>query len=103
MITITPAAAEQIKLSVEQSEADGLPLRIAATLNDDNTIHYAMGFDEAKEEDTAIQSGEINIIISPISEQLLKDTTLDYVELQPGQFQFIFMNPNDPEYVPPSE
>ncbi len=28
--------------------------------------------------------------------------TLDYVELQPGQHHFIFMNPNDPDHAPPS-
>ena len=29
--------------------------------------------------------------------------TLDYVELEPGAFQFIFQNPNDVNYAPPSE
>ena len=28
---------------------------------------------------------------------------LDFVELEPGKAQFIFMNPNDPGYTPPSE
>jgi iron-sulfur cluster assembly protein len=27
--------------------------------------------------------------------------TMDYVELEPGSWQFIFMNPNDPNYKPP--
>jgi iron-sulfur cluster assembly protein len=103
MIKITPAAAEQIKLSAQQGGTDGMALRIAATRNADNTIHYGMGFDEHKNEDTVISSQGIEIVISMVSAELLKDTTLDYVELEQGEFQFIFMNPNDPEYTPPAE
>ena len=33
---------------------------------------------------------------------LLDAATLDYVELEPGEPQFIFLNPKDPTYVPPS-
>ncbi|MCK5396120.1 MAG: iron-sulfur cluster assembly accessory protein [Gammaproteobacteria bacterium] len=102
MITVTPAAAEQIKLSVEQSEADGLSLRIAAQRNDDNSIHYGMGFDDSKDGDVTVVAGDIEIIVSASSAELLKDTTIDFVELEPEKFQFIFMNPNDPNYKPPS-
>ncbi len=104
MIKVTDAAMEQIKLSAKQNKTEGLPLRIAATRNPDKTIHYGMGFDEAKDEDTRINVADgVDIIVSPISAELLDGTTLDYVELEPGNFQFIFMNPNDPEYRPPSE
>ncbi len=104
MITVTEAAAEQIRLSAKQNKTEDLPLRIAATRNADNSIHYGMGFDESKDEDTHVQAADgVEIIVSPISAALLEGTTLDYVELEPGNFQFIFMNPNDPEYTPPSE
>ena len=103
MIEITPQAAAQIKLSIQEGETDGLTLRIAATRNDDNSIHYGMGFDEPKESDISINSSGIDVIISPISSDLLKDTKLDYVELEAGKYQFIFLNPNDPEYTPPTE
>jgi len=103
MITITPAAAAQIKLSADQGKAEGMSLRIAATRNDDNSIHYGMGFDDSKEDDVTITADDIEIIISPSSAVLLKDTTIDFVELEPGKFQFIFMNPNDPNYKPPVE
>ena len=42
-------------------------------------------------------------IVSPISAEMLKDTKLDYVEIEAGKHQFIFLNPNDPEYRPPTE
>jgi iron-sulfur cluster assembly protein len=103
MITVTPAAAAQIKLSADQGKAEGMALRIAATRNEDNSIHYGMGFDDSKEDDVTVTTQDIEIILSASSAELLKDTTIDFVELEPEKFQFIFMNPNDPNFVPPTE
>ena len=103
MITITPAAAAQIKLSAEQGKTEGMSLRIAASRNDDNSIHYGMGFDDSKEDDVTVPADDIEIILSASSAELLKNTTIDFVELEPDKFQFIFLNPNDPNYKPPSE
>lgn len=103
MIKITPTAANQIKLSAQQGKTEGMPLRIAASKNDDGSFHYGMGFDDSKEEDITVTSEDIDIIVSPVSAELLKDTMLDFVELEPGKSQFIFMNPNDPDYKPPSD
>jgi iron-sulfur cluster assembly protein len=103
MITVTEQAAKQIKLSAKQGKAEGMPLRIAATKNEDDSIHYGMGFDDSKEDDITITSSDVEIIVSPVSAELLKDTVLDFVELEPGKHQFIFMNPNDPSYTAPQE
>ena len=103
MITVTPAAIAQIKISAEQSKTEGMSLRIAAERTDDNSIHYGMGFDDSKEDDVTVPAGDIEIILSASSAELLKDTTIDFVELEPEKFQFIFMNPNDPNYKAPSE
>lgn len=103
MITVTPAAVAQIKLSAEQGKTEGMPLRIAASRNKDNSIHYGMGFDDSKEDDVTITTGDIEIVVSSASAELLKNATIDYVELEPGKFQFIFLNPNDPTYKPPAE
>jgi iron-sulfur cluster assembly protein len=103
MITVTEQAAKQIKLSAKQGKAEGMPLRIAATRNEDDSIHYGMGFDDSKEDDISITSKDVEIIVSPVSAELLKDTVLDFVELEPGKHQFIFMNPNDPSHTAPQE
>ncbi|MCW8830839.1 MAG: iron-sulfur cluster assembly accessory protein [Gammaproteobacteria bacterium] len=103
MIKVTPEAARQIQISASQGNTENLALRIAATKNDDGSFHYGMGFDEDKDGDIAVTSEGVKIIVSAISADLLKDTTLDYVELEPGKSQFIFMNPNDPNYTPPSD
>ena len=81
----------------------GLAMRIAARRNPDGSIHYGMGFDDQQlEGDTHITSGEIDVIIAETSKLLLEGTTIDYVELEPGEYQFIFMNPNDHNYTPPA-
>lgn len=103
MIKITPEAAQQIQTSAQQGKTENLALRIAATKNDDGSFHYGMGFDENKAGDVTSMSEGINIIVSQDSADLLKDTTLDFVELEPGKSQFIFMNPNDPSYTPPAD
>ncbi|HEY9052647.1 MAG TPA: iron-sulfur cluster biosynthesis family protein [Gammaproteobacteria bacterium] len=103
MIKLTPAAAKQIRLSAKEGNLDGLPLRIAATRQDDGSIHYGMGFDDVKEDDTSYTSEGVDVIVSEISKDILTGTTIDYVELEPGKPQFIFMNPNDANYTPPKE
>jgi iron-sulfur cluster assembly protein len=63
-----------------------------------------MGFDDnGLDEDTRLQSEGIDLVISKTSEALLTGMTLDYVEIEPGKHQFIFMNPNDPNYKAPEE
>lgn len=102
-ITVTARAAEHIQHSAKQGGMERLALRIAATRQDDGTIKYAMGFDESSMEDELIRSGGVTVVIAPKEKALLQGTVLDYVELEPGDFNFIFMNPNDASYIPPSE
>ncbi len=103
MIKITSNAAEQIRLSAQQGKTERLPLRIAVTQKADKSLHYGMGFDDGKDEDIKLSVDDIELVVSPESAEFLKDATLDFVELEPGKHQFIFMNPNDPEYIPPAE
>lgn len=102
MITITPAAAKQIKEAAKQSRMEGMALRIAADRQSDGSIHYGMGFDDLnRDDDTRYTSEGIELVIAPTSRALLDGTVVDFVELEPGEFQFIFMNPNDANYTPP--
>ncbi|AHE98863.1 HesB/IscA family protein [Thioalkalivibrio paradoxus] len=102
MITITPAAAKQIKESAQQSGIEGASLRLAAKRSPDGGIDYGMGFEEhEKDSDLTFKSSGVNLVVEPGSVELLKNAVLDYVELEPGEHRFIFMNPNDPNYRPP--
>ncbi|MDP2156006.1 MAG: iron-sulfur cluster assembly accessory protein [Sulfuricella sp.] len=95
MITVTAKAAEQIHQAATQSEAEGMFLRIAARRGMDGTIQYGMGFDEQSEEDVTVNSEGVTVIVSPEYMNLLNGAVLDFVELDPGDFRFIFINPND--------
>ena len=105
-IEVTQTAADIIKKSAIESKLENTPLRIAATRNADNSIHYGMGFDDVGNEsnnDHHFESNGVEIVVAESSLELLKGTTLDYIELEPKQFNFVFLNPNDPNYSPPTE
>lgn len=95
MFTVTPLAAQQILAASQQHGIAEPNLRIAARRSMDGSIEYGLGFDDLSEEDTQIDTEGLKLLINPSSEPLLKGATLDYVELSPGEFQFIFINPND--------
>lgn len=103
MITITEQATKQVRIATEQGGTEGMALRIAAKRKPDGGIEYAMGFDDIDDKDTRVSANGIDVVIAATSTELLRDAVLDYVELEPGNFQFIFMNPNDTHYVPPKE
>ncbi len=105
-IQVTETAAEQIKKAAVESKLENTALRIAATRNQDDSIHYGLGFDDVgtnEEKDHSFQSNGVEIVVADSSFELLNGTTLDYIELEPKQFHFVFLNPNDPSYVPPKQ
>jgi iron-sulfur cluster assembly protein len=103
MITITPAAAKQIRHSASEGKMEGLSMRIAAKRNPDGSMHYGMGFDDNElDGDVHVEADGIDVVIGESSLTLLEGTTLDYVELEQDNWQFIFLNPNDSNYSPPA-
>ena len=100
MITITKAAAAQIKISMEEGNAEGLSLRLAARRLDDGSIDYAMGFDDTDHNDSHSRSNGVEVVVAPTSTELLRNATLDYVQLEgETERRFIFINPNDPAHT----
>ena len=91
MFALTPPAAEQIvRAAADQPDPQPM-LRVAAKLDEsDGELVYGMGFDEQRENDLVVDCGGVTILISPPSQPLLANTTLDFAEVQPGEFQFIF-------------
>ena len=101
MITVTPLAAEQIAKSAQQAGAGNACLRLAARLDDKGVVEYGMGFDDKADGDTKVATNGVTLLISPGSVELLTGATLDYVEINPGEWRFIFINPNDPSHKAP--
>ena len=90
MFSLTTAAAQQIQRAAGASGATDLALRIAAKVDADGSLQYGMGFDEPKDEDMRLDLAGIAVVIGGESQELLAHTVLDFVELTPGEFNFIF-------------
>ena len=104
MITVTKEAANQVQVSAQQSQAQGLPLRVACERKADGSFHYAIGFaDVEHDQDLHFTSEGIDIVVAPTSFDLINTMVIDYVELESGEKNFIFKNPNDPSYKAPTE
>ena len=104
MITITKPAAAQIKTSMEQTNAEGMSLRLAAKRLEDGSIDYAMGFDESDHNDSHSRSNGVEVVVAPTSTELLLNATLDYVKLDgESEYRYIFINPNDATHSAPEQ
>ena len=102
MISLTTSAIEQIKLSASQGGMESMPLRVAIKELEDGSFHYAMGFDSQRlPGDNFVSFDGVDVVVSSGSKDLAEGMTIDFVELEPGKSEFIFLNPNDPTYVAP--
>ena len=103
MISLSTAALEQIRHSAELGGTPSLPLRVAVKQLDDGSFHYAMGFDEQRlPGDSFFNFDGVDLVVALASKDLADGMTIDFVELSAGKPEFIFLNPNDPEYVAPT-
>lgn len=100
MLKVTAEAAKQIHQAAQQSGSAEMALRVAAKRDPQGSIEYGMGFDVERANDLQIISEGVTLLVSHHSKELLMGTVLDYVEIDPGDFRFIFVNPNDAGFVP---
>ena len=103
MIKLTAAAAEQVRNSAEQANAEKLSLRIAARKKSDGSMDYGIGFDESTDEDMVFNCEGIEVVMAPEYGPLLSGATIDFVEIEPDDHRLIVMNPNDASFIPPKE
>lgn len=91
MFTLTSAAAQQILTAAQASGAQDLALRVAARQESDGSIGYGMGFDDSGDNDMRLEIEGVSVVIAEHHRELLDDTVLDFVEIEPGEFNFIFI------------
>ena len=104
MINITEEAQSIFKREIAKEENKNFKLRIAAMKKDGDSFQYAVGFDEnITKNDKVLNINDIEIIISNMSFEMCDGMTIDYVELEKNKFNYIFLNPKDPNYVEPKE
>ncbi len=94
MLTLTSAAAEEILRAADEAGMEEPLLRVAARVDEaDGRIEYGMGFDERREQDEEFDCGGVVVLVSPPSREPLAGTLLDYVEIEPDQYRFVFSRP----------
>jgi iron-sulfur cluster assembly protein len=100
VFSVTPTASQEILAAAARSDAAGMALRIAARQVADGSIEYGMGFDEPREGDLPLQVHGVNVLIAPPSQPMLEAVVLDFVEIEPGSFNFIFVPEDTPAERP---
>lgn len=103
MFKVTPNAAEQVKNAAQQGGTEGMALRLAAQKKPDGSFDYRMGFDEGTDDDISFKCEGVSIVMAPEYVPLLDNTVLDFVELDQGGAQFVFINPDDSNYNPTTQ
>ena len=104
MITISKNAASQIEFSARENGISNSIMRIAVKVLENGSFHYAMGFDESiSEHDIRVKSEGVELVISPESLNHARELNIDYVELDSGEKNFIFINPADPNCSAPTD
>ena len=92
MINITTAAAEQIREAAADTGADDMALRVAARVDAlTGELQYGMGFDEEREHDEECIASGVRVLVSSHSREQLEGVTIDFVEISPGECNFIFI------------
>jgi len=103
MIKVSDSAAKQIAISLEQMGGDRLPLRVAIKVMPDGSFHYNMGFDDQSHpNDKTFEEKNIHFVVDAASVPLIGGMMMDFIEVD-GKEEIVFLNPNDPNYKPPTE
>lgn len=91
MFTVTEAASIEILAAAQRGQTQDMALRVAARRRDDGSVAFGMGFDDWREQDEATEVGALRVLVGASSRELLADLCLDYLEVEPGRHDFVFM------------
>jgi iron-sulfur cluster assembly accessory protein len=93
MITLTEAAATQVKAMREELGNDSRLLRVLVEKGGCSGLEYGMSFDEPKPDDQIVESQGIRILIDPASAAHLKGCSIKFDDGLHGK-GFEIINPN---------
>ena len=101
MFNVSPAAAAELLQAAARSDAEGMALRIAARPLADGSIEFGMGFDDERENDESAEYSGLTVLLGAKSRPYLAGTLLDYVEVDAGRFDFVFVQADEPGAAEP--
>lgn len=93
VISLTPAAAEEVKSMLTQAENAGKILRIYVEQGGCSGMQYSMVFDEKRPDDFAAEMHGVSVLVDPFSAKYLKGTVVDFSNALTGG-GFKISNPN---------
>jgi iron-sulfur cluster insertion protein len=93
-LAFTPAAAGEVRQLIDEEGNDALKLRVYIQGGGCSGFQYGFEFDEQQgEDDLAVQTDGVTLLVDPLSLQYLMGTEVDYTESLHGS-QFVIRNPN---------
>lgn len=95
IVTLTPAAAKQVRYLMQRKGDPNLGLRVAVKGGGCSGLSYVINLEpESRPNDLTYESEGIRIFIDPKSARFLRGTTLDYSLKNLLEGGFLFHNPN---------
>ena len=94
-MTVTDAAAAQLKRLIEQHKPDAAGVRVGVRDGGCNGMSYTMDFtDELSPMDETVDADGVKVVVDPMAVMYLVGTEMDYVQ-ETLASNFVFRNPNE--------
>jgi iron-sulfur cluster insertion protein len=94
LIDFTAAAAAKVRELIAEEGNPALKLRVYIQGGGCSGFQYGFEFDEQQnDDDFAVATGEVTLLVDPLSLQYLAGAQVDYTESLHGS-QFVIRNPN---------
>ena len=93
MITMTDAAVAKVKTFLAEPGNESKALRLAVVGGGCSGFQYDLTLDDPQDGDTTLEVGGVQLVLDQHSAEMLKGTSIDYVESLQGE-GFSIKNPN---------
>ena len=84
VLSLTPAAVEQVKAMQEQPDNSGKTLRVYVEKGGCSGMQYGLVFDEKREGDLVTEQGGVRAVVDPFSADYLRGSVVDFSEALTG-------------------
>jgi iron-sulfur cluster assembly accessory protein len=93
IVTLSAAAAEQVRAILANEESETLALRVYVAGGGCSGLQYGMALDDPMEEDILVNYDGIRVVVDPESLRFIEGAEIDYVNSLMGA-GFTVNNPN---------